>query len=486
MASRANTAPRSSSAVDGRSPVAVLVALLVGAFAFSLLHTMVAPALPAIATAFDTSAPAAAWALSGYLLSASVCTPLIGKLGDLHGRRCVLTAVLVVFGLGSVICALAGSIEVLIAGRVVQGVAGGVFPLAFGIVNDTFPADRKAVAIGLLSATFGIGGGMGLPLAGAILDHGDLSWLFLVGLIALPAAAAVWRVAPNEPSRRRATLDWRGAAVLSLGLVAVLLAISKASGWGWGAASTLGLMLAGTVALLVFAALEVRVRDPLVDMRMLGERSMLAANGASFFVGVAMFGSFILIPQYAHTAVDGSHGLGLSMVGAGLVMLPSAMAMLVCGPVAGALANRYGSRAVLAFGALLVATAFGSLVAAHDSVGEVIIAGGLVGGGFSFAWTSMANLIVARVHPGDVGVATGLNTVARAVGGAFSAAIVATLLTAATVEGTATPTEGAYVAAFWVMAGAGLIATACALAIPRDPASEAEGEGALASASRPA
>ncbi|HYI80791.1 MAG TPA: MFS transporter [Thermoleophilaceae bacterium] len=486
MASRAYTAPQSPSAADGRSPAAVLVALLIGAFSFSLLHTMVAPALPAIAEAFGTTGPSAAWALSGYLLSAAVCAPLVGKLGDLHGRRRVLTAVLVVFGLGSVICALAGSIEVLIGGRVVQGVAGGVFALAFGIVNDTFPAERKAVAIGLLSATFGIGGGMGLPLAGAILDHGELAWLFLVGLIALPAAAAVWWVVPNDPPRGRATLDWGGAAVLSLGLVAVLLAISKASAWGWGAAPTVGLMLAGVGTLLAFAVLEGRVREPLVDMRMLGERSMLATNGASFFVGVAMFGSFILIPQYSHVAVDGGHGLGLSMVGAGLVMLPSAVAMLVCGPVAGALANRYGGRAVLALGALLVAVAFGSLAAAHDGVGDVVFAGVLIGGGISFAWTSMANLIVAGVDARDIGIATGLNTVARAVGGAFSAALVATLLAAATVEGTATPAESAYVAAFLVMAAAGLVAAGFALAIPRIPALEAGIEESTAPASWPA
>lgn len=452
----------------------MLGALLVGAFAFSLLHTMVAPALPALAAQFDVPRTTAAWALSGYLVSAAVCTPLVGKLGDLYGRRRVMTVVLVVFGCASVICALADSIGVLVAGRAIQGVAGGVFALAFGIVNDTFPAERKAVAIGSLSAIFGIGGGAGLPLAGVILDHGEPSWLFLVGLIALPAAVAVWWVVPGEPPRGRAVLDWRGAAALSLGLVAVLLAISNAVAWGWLAPPTVGLALVGVAILLAFGAFELRVREPLVDLRVLGERSMLATNAASFFVGVAMFGSFMLIPQYANIGVEGGHGLGLSMLEAGLVMLPSAAAMLVCGPVAGALADRRGARAVLAGGALLVTAAFVSLAVAHDRVGEVVFAGILVGGGISFAWTSLANLVVDAVDPGDVGIATGLNTVARAVGGAFSAAVVATLLTAATPAGGAIPSETGYVVAFLAMAAAGLIATACALAIPRKPASGAE------------
>lgn len=486
MASRAKTAPAPPPAAAGRSPAAVLAALLIGAFAFSLLHTMVAPALPAIAEAFHTTAPSAAWALSGYLASAAVCTPLVGKLGDLYGRRLVLTVVLVVFALGSAICALAGSIEVLIAGRVIQGVAGGVFALAFGIVNDSFPAERKAVAIGLLSATFGVGGGMGLPLAGAILDHGELPWLFLTGLIALPAAVAVWWVVPDDPRRGRVSLDWAGAALLSLGLAAVLLAVSKASTWGWGAAPTVGLMLAGSGALLAFGLLEVRVRDPLIDMRMLADRSMLATNSASFFVGVAMFGAFILIPQYANLAGEDGHGLGLSMLGAGLVAFPSALAMLVFGPVAGALANRYGARAALTIGALTITVAFCSLAVAHDGVGEVVFAGVVVGAGISLAWTSMANLIVGWVDPADVGIATGVNTVARAIGGALSAAIVATLLTVAMAKGTSPPTEGAYVAAFLTMAAAGLIATGCALAIPRNPACEAGEELSTVPAKWPA
>src|SRR3954449_12998669 len=224
--------------VHGKPVAPVLGALLLASLGYALSQTMVAPALPHLAQTYLTTSSATAWVLTGYLLSASVCTPLAGKLGDLFGKGRVLTYVLAIFGVGSVVCALAGSIEVLIAGRVIQGVAGGVFPLAFGIINDELPAEKRAVAIGLVSAMFGIGGGIGLPLSGVIVDNADLSWLFWIGLIALPAAVAVWRLAPASPARERTPVDWRGAAVLSLGLAALLLGISKANAWGWGSGRT--------------------------------------------------------------------------------------------------------------------------------------------------------------------------------------------------------------------------------------------------------
>src|SRR3954468_16326548 len=182
--------------VHGRPVAPVLGALLLAALAFALSQTLVAPALPHITSTYHTTQATSTWVLTGYLLSASVCTPLAGKLGDLFGKGRVLTYVLAIFSVGSIVCALAGSIEVLVAGRIVQGVAGGVFPLAFGIVNDELPAERRAMAIGLISAMFGIGGGLGLPLAGVIVDHADLSILFWIGLMGLPAAFVTWRLVP--------------------------------------------------------------------------------------------------------------------------------------------------------------------------------------------------------------------------------------------------------------------------------------------------
>ena len=459
--------PRVTTTAHGRPVAPVLGALLLAAAAYALAQTMVAPALPRITDAYDTTQGTSAWVLTGYLLSASVCTPLAGKLGDLYGKGRVLTIVLLIFSAGSIVCALGESIEVVIAGRVIQGAAGGVFPLAFGIVNDELPAERRAMGIGLISAMFGIGGGVGLPLSGLIVDHAHLSWLFWTGLMGLPAAVATWYLVPASPERERTSIDWRGAVLLSIGLAAVLLAISRANAWGWGSAEFLALFGGGVAVLVLFGAVERRTAEPLVDMRVLNERPVLTTNVAAFLVGVAMFGSFLLIPQFVQTAESSGYGFGMSVTAAGLVMLPSAGVMLIAGPLGGTLGTRIGFRAVLALGGGLAAASFVLLAVAHGSVVDFLVASALIGFGISFAFASMANLVVAAVPREDVGIATGINTIARTVGGAFGAALVTALLTGTTVAGSSMPTEGAYSEAFLFSAAAAVVSLLAALAIPR-------------------
>jgi EmrB/QacA subfamily drug resistance transporter len=455
--------------VHGRPLAPVLGALLLAALSFALLQTMVAPALPQIAEQFQTTPSMAAWVMTGFLLSASVCTPLAGKLGDLFGKARVLTAILAIFTLGSIVCALAETIEVLIAGRIISGVAGGVFPLAFGIINDEVAAERRAFGIGLMSAMFGIGGGIGLPLAGVIVDNLDLSWLFLVGVLAAPAAVAVFKLVPPSPPRARTRVDWRGAAVLSAGLAAVLLAISNANSWGWNSTEVLGLIGGGLLLLAIFALLETRTTDPLVDMRVMRRRPVLATNIAAFLTGLAMFGSFLLIPQFAQTPEQTGYGFGMTVTQAGLVMLPSSVIMLFAGPIGGLLGARIGFRYVLMLGTVLAGSSFLMLAFTHQHVWKFIVAGVLMGAGISFSFASMANLVVASVPPQDVGVATGINTIMRTMGGAFGAALVTALLTAETIPGTRVPTEGAYTEAFTISALGALLALGAAVAIPAPP-----------------
>ena len=453
--------------IHGKPAAPVLGALLISAFTYALAQTLVAPALPAITREFDTTASSSAWVLTGFLLSASVCTPLAGKLGDLFGKARVLSGILLLFCLGSVVCGLAGSIEMLIAGRVIQGVAGGVFPLAFGIINDELTADRRAVAIGTMSAMFGIGGGIGLPLSGAIVDNVDISWLFWIGLVALPAAILVHRLVPPSPARERTSIDWAGAVMLSAGLAAVLLGISKANAWGWGSGRTAGALLGGLAVLAVFVVYELRRAQPLVDMRVLAERPVLATNLTGFLIGIAMFGSFLMIPQFAQTPESNGYGFGMTVLESGLLMVPSSVVMLICGPLGGHLGNRFGFRAVLATGTIATAISFVILAAAHDTAMEFVVANMLIGVGISFSFASMANLIVGLVEPVEVGIATGINTIMRSVGGAFGAAIVTALLTADTIGTSSIPTEHAYTEAFVISGVISVLALLAALWIPR-------------------
>ncbi|MDA0181722.1 MFS transporter [Solirubrobacter phytolaccae] len=443
----------------------VLLSLLLAGMAFALSQTVVSPALPEIQREFGATPTSAAWILTGYLLAAAVATPIVGKLGDLFGRGRVLTVVLLLFAVGSAVCALAPSLGVLVLGRIIQGVGGGIFPLAFGIIRETFPPERVATAIGGISATFGIGGGVGLVIAGLIVEALDASWLFWLGLMALPAAFAIHRYVPREETRKDARIDWIGAGLLSVALASLLYGLSKATGWGWGDPRVLGLILGGLGVAAFWVWVETKIDQPLVDMRVLKRRPVLLTNVAAVLIGFSMFASFLIIPQLAQTPEQHGYGFGASVTGAGLLMLPSTLVMLVAGPWAGRLAVR-SSRFPLIIGTGLGAVAFGFYALFHSSEWEILAGGAVMGMGIGFAFSAMANLVVESVPREEVGVATGINTIMRSLGGALGAQLVATLLTSKTLPNSAIPAEAAFTDAFAVAAVASLLAMGAALAIP--------------------
>ena len=453
-------------APPAKHPNRILSVLVLAAISFALSQTLVVPALPALAKSLNASAAAASWVLTGFLLSASVATPIVGKLGDLYGKGRVLTGVMLTFAAGSVICALATSIDVVIAGRVVQGVAGGVFPLAFGVIRDTFPRPRVAGGIGLLSASFGIGGGIGLPLAGIVVDNLDLSWLFWISLVSVPVALAVHRLVPPSPPVERARVDWLGAFVLSLSLVAVLLAVTEGGTWGWGSPRTLGLIAGGLLALAVWLRIESKHEQPLIELGVLRDRVVAATNLSAFLVGFAMFSSFLLIPRFAQAPAGAGYGFAMSVTASGFLMAPTAGAQLLAGPLAGPLGVRAGLRIALAFGAALICGAFALLAFFHTHPWEFIVGGMLLGAGITFALASMANLIVQSVPQSDVGIATGINTIMRTVGGAFGAAT-GTAIVAAHIARSGLPTERGYAIAFLASGASGVLAVGAALLLPR-------------------
>jgi len=463
-----------------KHPAEVLVVLLLAGVSFALSQTLVIPALPEISANVHASPAAASWIISAFLLSASVCTPIVGKLGDVYGKGRVLTLVLLLFSIGGVVCALAHSIGILIAGRAIQGVAGGVFPLAFGIIRDTFPPERMATGLGLVSAIIGIGAGIGLPLSGVIADNLGVSWVFWISLIALPAAVAAYYLVPQSPASRRVRIDWVGAALLSAALGAVLLGVTEANDWGWGSARILGLLGGGVLLLGVWLRVESRIPEPLIDLSVLRDRAVATTNLTGLLVGFAMFSGFLLIPQFAQAPESTGYGFGDSVTQAGLLLVPAALCQLAAGPLGGWLGARIGFRTTLAAGAAAATAAFLFLALEHSHPWHFIVAAGLLGTGISFAFASMANLIVGAVPQSEVGVATGINTIMRTVGGAFGAAVAAAILTASTVGATTFPSESAYTTAFTMSAAGGVLAIAAALLVPSRAAERARAAPAAA------
>lgn len=451
---------------DRAQPARTLLILGLAALAFALAQTTVIPAIPELMRSLHTDASGVTWTLTGYLVAAAVFTPLVGRLGDMFGKRRLLVISLLAFAAGSVIAAVSAQLWAVVAGRVVQGVGGGIFPLCFAIIRDEFPRERVAKSVGLMSAIAGIGGGLGMVLGGVLVDHFSYRWIFWLGAVmGIAGAVGAALFVPESPIRTPARLDLRGAMVLAVGLVLPLVAISQAHSVGWGSARTLGLIAAGLLILALWVALERRTAEPLADIAALTRPPVLMTNIATLFVGFGMFGSFILIPTLAQSPESTGYGFGFDATQAGLLLLPGAFAMLAFGPVSGIIGSRFGNKVPLATGGFVTAGGLLLLAVGHGSYGQVVAFGFVMSAGIGLAFAAMPNLIIDAVPPHQTGEATGFNALVRSVGASLGSQVSATVLAASAVAGV--PEDSGFGDAFAVSAGVAACAGLVALFIPR-------------------
>jgi MFS family permease len=423
------------------SPRVTLAVLSLGAFAYSVLSGAVIPALPTFEHALHTSETGVTWILTAYLLAASVGTSILGRLGDMYGKERVLLWTLVILAFGTLLSAVAGSLLLVVIGRALQGASGGIFPLAFGIVRDEFPRERVAGSIGLLSAILGVGGGVGIVGGGLVVERLSWHWLFWIPLVVIVVAAVfTWRFVPESPVRVPGRVNWRAAFLMTVGICAALLAVSETTTWGWGSAKTIGLLAGGLAVCAVWIAVEARSANPLVDMKMMRVRGVWTTNSAAFLIGAGMYSAFVIIPQFAQLPTSTGFGFGSSVVVSGLFLLPMSATMMLMSLMAGQTAARYGSRLALIVGTAITAGAFAILVVAHSHPIYLLVSSGLMGIGIGLAFAALGNLIVGAVPPHQTGVASGMNTVMRTLGGALGAQLAATLIAAHTARGLPTVT----------------------------------------------
>jgi EmrB/QacA subfamily drug resistance transporter len=457
------------SADHGPRPQATrgLVVLSFAGLAYALGQTTLIPALGTLKADLGTDSSGVAWLLTGYLISAAVFTPVFGRLGDMFGKRRMLVASLSLFAAGCVVSALGTSLEVVVAGRVLQGVGGGIFPLAFGIIRDEFPPDRVGPSIGLLSATLGIGGGLGLVIGGLVVDHASYHWIFwMSAALAAAAGAAIATLVPESPVRRPGRVDVRGAFVLGLGLTLPMIAIARANAWGWGSTRVVALLAAGIAILVGWVALQRATAEPMVDVRSLGQRPVLLTNLATLLVGLGMFGSYLLIPQLVEAPESTGYGSAVSATTAGLVMLPGSLVILLFGPVSGTLGARLGNKVPLALGALVTSLGLFLLGAWHGSLPVIALFNVVISIGVGLAYAAMPNLIVANVPRHQTGEATGFNAVVRSIGSSLGAQVSAAILAGSVLATTGLPSDHGYTWAFVANGLVALAALAVALAIP--------------------
>jgi EmrB/QacA subfamily drug resistance transporter len=448
----------------------VFVVLVLAVLAYALVQSLIAPVLPEVQRDLHTTQSLVTWVFTAYLLSASIFTPILGRLGDRIGKDRVMLISLSALAVGSLVSAVAPTIGIMIIGRVIQGAGGGVVPLAFGIIRDEFPRERIPGAVGFLAALLAVGAGIGIALAGPIADALDYRALFWIPAIVVAIAAVASRfVIPPSPSRSPGRISWAASALLAAWLLALLVPLAQASEWGWGSARVIGLFAAAAVLAAAWIVVETRLASPLIDMRMMRLPAVWTTNLVSLLFGVGMYTLIGFLPAFVQTPSSAGYGFGASVTKAGLIILPMTAAMFLAGLVSHRLMHRFGGKSVLVAGTVISVGSFAILTFAHAREWEILVAMAIVGIGFGLAFATMSNLIVAAVPAHQTGAANGMNANIRTIGGSVGTALMASIVSAHTLPGRL-PAENGYTYGFAMLGLAGVGAALAAFLVPRRPA----------------
>ena len=424
----------------------------------AVLQTGVVPILGVMARQLDVSLASISWTVTANLLAAAATTPLLGRLADLHTKKRVLLAVLVVVLAGSLLAAMTSSFALLIVARVLQGASFALYPIGVSILREELSPERLMAALAVLSAVLGFGGGMGLVIVGLLMrgdaDYHRAFW-FVSAFVALVLVAATV-VVPERPHRASGSVDWIGAAGLAIGLSLLLLTITEGNPWGWTSARTIGSALAAVGVLALWWWWERRCSQPLVSTTMLLRRPILLTNIATVAVGMGLYFGFLGLTGFVQAPAGSGYGFAATVLMASIVfLLPGAIAGFLTALASGRYIDRFGARLVLVVGIAIGMAGFAMLAIAHSEPWQVIAAGVLVNVYISLAYGALPSLVVREVEPGETGVATSMNAIARTIGASTAAAIVAVLLSRA---GNGHPPESSYTIIFALGAFTGLIA----------------------------
>jgi EmrB/QacA subfamily drug resistance transporter len=475
-------------------PNAVVAVLALAGIVVSLMQTLVIPIVPELPKLLGASASNTAWAVTATLLAAAVATPVVGRLGDMFGKRRMLLVSIVLLVSGSVVCALADSLVPMITGRALQGLAAAVVPLGISVMRDVLPSERLAGSTAVMSASLGVGGALGLPSAAFIADNFDWHVLFWTSAaLGVVSFLLVMLLVPESKVRAGGRFDLVGSLGLSAGLVSLLLTVSKGGDWGWTSGTTLGLGTAAVAILLAWGWWELRSKQPLVDLRTTAKPQVLFTNLASIALGVSMFAMSLVLPQLLQLPEQTGYGLGRSMMTVGLVLAPQGLVMMAMAPVSAAITKAKGPKVTLMIGALIVAAGYSLNIVLMSELWHLILVSCVIGGGIGFTYGAMPALIMGAVDPSQTGAANSLNTLMRSLGTSFASAIAGVVLAQMTTDfgGVALPSENGFKVVMAIGAGAALLAFSVASFIPRhrpapaapatdDPAEPAEVTAATA------
>ncbi|HTU75841.1 MAG TPA: MFS transporter [Trebonia sp.] len=456
-------------ALTGAETARLIVALFVASLSLGFGTGAFSGVTIGIGRLFHASAGQLNWVISVPLLATVVCAPIVGRLGDVFGHRRLLVLSVGGTALGGVLAAVAPSFGILLLGRLLQGLIGGVFGLGPAIMRDRLSARRGHVAIAALSAAASLGIVAGLLCAAGFGGQHDGTRIVLWSSAAIFVAATMGcMIAPDSVTRVAARVDWRGAVVLAAGLACVSLGLRQAPTAGWSDAATLAYLAVGSAVLIAWVPVEARTRQPFIDVRRVASRGQLAPCAIAFIFGVGAFGAqTAAITFMASPGKAVGYGLSMPLTDVAAWLVPCAIASAACALLAARLAAVIGSRVVFVSGGVLLTAGFALMIAWHQATAPFVLALLVQYAGLGVSLAMVPVVLSELAGPGERGVVASLGESLRGLGGGLSTAVFATLEGSLVIAHTTVPTVDAYL---WVWGTCGLVAAASiplALIVPR-------------------
>ncbi|HXW66806.1 MAG TPA: MFS transporter [Thermoplasmata archaeon] len=464
-------APKTLATFDRAYANRVMVLLAAIVVVVLYIEGMLTPSLPTIQSDFHVDTAQASLIISSYAAAGVALSPVIGKLGDIHGKRKVLSAVMLAYAAAVSVTGFSPTFSFMVAARTVQGIGLTILPLGMALVREEFPRELVPRAQGLLSAMFGVGFVVSLP-AGSFISQNygwRVTYHSAIPFVVLLAILVVLFVRESSYRRPNARVDYVGAAFLGGGLGGVVTGLAQGQLWGWTSAPTLSFLGVGIALFVPFALYEGwwkrRNREPIIDGRLLRERNVLVTNLVLTVVGLAMYVAlFSLIYQFEFPPASGGYNGSFPTINiftAGLYIVPLALAMIVVAAVVSFTVSRVGVKPLALGGAVVTALGF-YLVSTAGALSQALLYETVIGAGIAMLNASVINLLILTVDPKDMGQATAMNNVFRNIGGSVGAPIAGSLLatfvlTSGPWAGFGVPAHLAFQYAFWIAAAVMLV-----------------------------
>ena len=410
----------------------VATGLTMGILAFAMFlviytQSIVIPVLPTLQADFGTTTTWTAWTLTIYVVAGIVALPIIGKLGDVYGKKKLFIVGMSIFTISVALDGLAWNFPSFIIFRALSGFGLATFPLSYGLIRDLFPAHRVAPSLGILTASVGVGASIGQLMGGLLAQAFGWRWSFLtLAPIALVLVLVAVYKLEESPVRAPAKLDLAGATVISITLLSFLVAMTQGAIWGWTSAYTIGLLTISLIFAVLFVAIELRVVEPMLHLKVFRTRTVFFTLITAVVVGICTYTMLQTVPYLLRTPAP--IGFGLSPLETGLVMFPGAIIIVPLGPLAGTLVNRWGGKPPLVIGTVALLLGFASFYAFHSSWLQILLDQVVVSAGIAFSYSSMAAIIVHSMPRAETGVGSAVYTVMRSLGNVIGPTVAAAYL----------------------------------------------------------